>query len=140
MTLQQEREQLEAAIAERQRQIDAAETQAWCEQQNERARSVETVVTKTAPPATTRRDSQAMTNEWQTYIQTEARAAERRAITAVAEAVGEMLAEERKKMRAELQTEVLKLRNEFLQAELDRERGVRRQASPLSVHSIEELN
>ena len=81
-----------------------------------------------------------MTNEWQNWITRELRAAERRAITAVAEAVGETLGKLRAELRSGLEAEVLKLRNEFLQNELDRERGVRRQASPLSVHSIVELN
>jgi hypothetical protein len=56
----------------------------------------------------------------------EMKAADRRTIEACMAAVGGALIAERARARAELETEVLKLRAEFLQAELDRDRGVRR--------------
>jgi hypothetical protein len=59
-------------------------------------------------------------------VRNEATASEKRLVEVCMTAVGEVLVKERKRMRAEIETEVLRLRAEFLQGQLDAERGVRR--------------
>ena len=136
----EEREQLEAAIEQRQRQIDKANTLALCEER-ERALEVEkrgakpwikegdvdctpttnhTIVTKSAPTQGTSDMSQPFTP------------AEVALLEASMHAVAVTLKEMRAEFKAELEREVLKLRAEFLERELDRERGVKR---PLRVVS-----
>jgi hypothetical protein len=63
-----------------------------------------------------------LTREWRAYID----AADKSWLEASMAAVGQVLAEERKKMRAELELEVAKLRAEFLADRLDQARGVTR--------------
>jgi hypothetical protein len=71
-----------------------------------------------------------ITAGWQAYIAGEIARAERSAIEASMGAVGEVLVELQKKLRAEskaeIEREVLKLRTEFLADRLDQERGVKR--------------
>jgi len=66
---------------------------------------------------------------WQSYIARKIERSEQRTLKLVMETVGEVLAEERKKMTAEFETrlarEVAALRTEFLQDRLDAERGKR---------------
>jgi len=51
------------------------------------------------------------------------------------EVVGEVLAEERKKLRTEFEAEIAKLRIEFLRDRLDQERGVKRQLKPVPIRA-----
>jgi LPS O-antigen subunit length determinant protein (WzzB/FepE family) len=135
-----EREELERVIAERDAEIRKAELLAWCEQRNaarEEERHAAETITKSA---TTTRRAQAMndTAGWQAYIAREIERANKDWIEAAMSAVGIKLKElraeaqaEREKMRAEFELEIARLRAEFLQIQLDEERGVKR--SPLKV-------
>ena len=68
--------------------------------------------------------------EWANYIAARIKRAEDHTLRIAMETVGQVLAEERDKLRAEfkaeLEREVAALRNEFLQDRLDAERGTRR--------------
>ena len=71
-----------------------------------------------------------VTAGWQDYIAREIKQAEQRTLRIAMEAVGEVLTEERKKLRAEfesrLQAEIAILRIEFLADRLDQEHGTKR--------------
>ena len=69
------------------------------------------------------------------YIAREIREAERRTLKVAMEVVGEVLAEERKKLRTEFEAEISKLRIEFLRDRLDQERGVKRQLKPVPIRA-----
>ena len=91
-----------------------------------KSREAANMVTKSTPSTQRTYD---MSAEWRAYID----ARDKSWVEAVTAATGEVLAEERKrvaeehaKMRVEFERELLQIRNEFLQAELDRERGVKR--------------
>jgi hypothetical protein len=75
-----------------------------------------------APPAN-------MAAEWQTYINARAARSEQRMLKIAMGAVGEVLAEERARLkaefRAELERELAALRNEFLTIQLAEERAKR---------------
>ena len=71
----------------------------------------------------------------QTYIAREIREAERRTLKVAMEVLGEVLAEERKKLRTEFEAEIAKLRIEFLRDRLDQERGVKRQLKPVPIRA-----
>ena len=71
----------------------------------------------------------------QAYIAREIREAERRTLKVAMEVVGEVLAEERKKLRTEFEAEIAKLRIEFLRDRLDQERGVKRQLKPVPIRA-----
>lgn len=59
-------------------------------------------------------------------VRNEATASEKRVIECCMAAIAPVLIAERAKLRVEIETEILKLRAEFLQGQLDAERGVRR--------------
>jgi flagellar biosynthesis/type III secretory pathway protein FliH len=124
-----EREQIEREMEERAAGIRKAELLAWCEREEERRAT--DAVTKSAAP--TRRREQGMTHDVQAYIDTVVRRSEDHILKLSMEVVGEVLAEERKrvaeehaKMRAEFEHELLKLKAEVLQAQLDEARGVKK--------------
>ena len=71
----------------------------------------------------------------QAYIAREIREAERRTLKVAMEVVGEVLDEERKKLRTEIEAEIAKLRIEFLRDRLDQERGVKRQLKPVPIRA-----
>ena len=71
----------------------------------------------------------------QACIAREIREAERRTLKVAMEVVGEVLAEERKKLRTEFEAEIAKLRIEFLRDRLDQERGVKRQLKPVPIRA-----
>ena len=71
----------------------------------------------------------------QAYIAREIREAERRTLKVAMEVVGEVLAEERKKLRTEFEAAIAKLRIEFLRDRLDQERGVKRQLKPVPIRA-----
>ena len=79
--------------------------------------------------------------EWANYIAARIRRAGDHTLRIAMETVGQVLAEERDKLRAEfkseLEREVAKLRNEFLQDRLDAERSTQKikavQSSPVSL-------
>ena len=77
----------------------------------------------------------AITAGLQAYIAREIREAERRTLKVAMEVVGEVLAEEGKKLRTEFEAEIAKLRIEFLRDRLDQERGVKRlKPVPIRAH------
>ena len=63
----------------------------------------------------------------QAYITREIREAERRTLEVAMEVVGEVLAEERRKLRTEFEAEITKLRIEFLREQA--RSGTRREAA-----------
>jgi hypothetical protein len=87
-----------------------------------------------------------MSDAWQQYIAREIDRVSKSWVEAQMAAVGEVLAEERKraadehaKMRAEFQAELLKIRNEFLQIQLDEARGVKRPLRVVGAVQAEQL-
>jgi hypothetical protein len=117
-----EREAMEAKIAAREEMIQReAALQRWSEVSNSH------VVTRSAPSR--RWERQTAADEWRDYIDSAVKRAEQRTLTLAMEIVGEEMGKMRADLRAEfekrLESEVLKLRNEFLQDRLDQERGTR---------------
>jgi hypothetical protein len=92
-----------------------------------KSREAANMVTKSTPSTQRTHD---MSAEWRAYIDATAKKAEQRAIDLTIEVVGEALGESLKKLRTEfeskLESELMKLRNEFLQDRLDEARGVKR--------------
>jgi hypothetical protein len=74
--------------------------------------------------------SKTFSQEWANYIAGRIKRSEDHTLRISMETVGKVLAEERDKLRAEfkaeLESELAKLRNEFLQDRLDAERGKQR--------------
>lgn len=134
--LKAERAALERAIEQRQRQIDEAATLAWCEARNDVSHNR----TPDAQPVVTKSARQPMTNDmsaaWQQYIAREIDRVSKSWVQAQMSAVGQVLAEERKrvaeeraKMRAEFAAELAKLKIELLQTQLDEARGLPKRSS-----------
>jgi hypothetical protein len=138
------REQL--AIEQQQLQVDMAESTAKLERirreeaaaaylsREEQARA--DTVTKCYVPANTKRVSHlapapaSLTTGWQNYIDTKVKSGDRHTLNLAMEVAGEAMAEMQKKLRAEferkLETELMKVRIEFLQQQLDATRSVTR--------------
>jgi hypothetical protein len=111
-------DEIEAALAKREQLFEQ-----WA-----KSREAANMVTKSVPAAS-------LTKQWKGYID----AANKSWLEAAMAAVGEVLVKERKAMRAELEAEVLKLRNEFLQDRLDQERGVKRPLRVVGAVQAEQL-
>jgi hypothetical protein len=67
-----------------------------------------------------------LTRQWQAWINARVARSEKRMLKVCMETVGAVLVEERRKLKAEFDVELLKIRAEFLQNELDKQRGARR--------------
>jgi hypothetical protein len=125
-----ERQALERDMAERATKAKRDETLQWAA--SRRAVSREETVTKSHASAHAPRRSAppgpaAFTiNEVIAAVGIKFREADQRMVKIAMTAVAQVLVEQEKKQRAELEAEVAKLRNEFLQDRLDAERGVRR--------------
>ena len=134
----------EAEMADRAARIKKAELLAWCAERDEERRTAETA-TENVTKNVTKNRGQAMSHDmsagWQRYIAGQINRSEQHVIKLLAEVVGEAMGKEKKAARAEAQAEreamrkefeheLLKLRAEFLESQLDQARGVRR---PLKV-------
>ncbi len=121
-----EREASEREMAERAAAARSAEMRAWAER---RAVDRPEPAVQAPPPD--------FTAEWQSYITNKVARSEERMLKACMTAVGKALVEQRKELKAEFDAELMKLRAEFLQAQLDQERAKRvRTVPPAKLRSI----
>jgi hypothetical protein len=115
-------------MAERKAKKDRDELLAWSE-----ARQAEQPIVKSYSPPAPRRSAPvpaSFSREWQDYINARVKQGDDRLFRSITEATGEVLGEMQKRLRAEfeqrLATELLTLRCEFLQQQLDATRSVTR--------------